>query len=73
MYFVIFLGLRLHLDHFIYLGVDAILLSDIFESPMKDLGRDVSNFTNIDPLYGTLEDFKELVSECHEKGTVSLC
>ena len=58
----------MHLEHFLYLGVDAIQLGDIFESPMKDLGRDVSNFTNIDPLYGTLQDFKDLVEECHEKG-----
>ena len=50
------------------MGVDAIQLGDIFESPMKDFGRDVSNFTNIDPVYGTLADFKELVEECHEKG-----
>ena len=48
------------------LGVDAIWLSPFFVSPMKDMGYDVSNYTSIDPLFGTMDDFEELVSLVHE-------
>ena len=42
------------------LGVDAIWLSPIFPSPMADFGYDVSDYTGIDPIFGSLADFDEL-------------
>ena len=49
------------------LGVDALWLSPIFASPMYDFGYDVSDFTAIDPSFGTMEDFDELLSEAHKR------
>jgi len=49
------------------LGVDALWLSPIFESPMYDFGYDVSDFTAIDPTFGTMEDFDELLAEAHKR------
>jgi len=56
------------LDYVAGLGVDAVWLSPIFTSPMADMGYDVSNYTDIDPLFGTLEDFDDLVAKAHELG-----
>jgi alpha-glucosidase len=50
------------------LGVDAIWLSPIFPSPMADFGYDISDYTGIDPLFGTLEDFDALVNAAHAAG-----
>ncbi len=50
------------------LGVDAIWLSPFFTSPMKDFGYDVSNYMDIDPIFGTLADFDNLVTEAHARG-----
>jgi|TARA_B100000035_G_scaffold298931_1_gene293125 alpha-glucosidase len=47
------------------LGVDAVWLSPIFTSPMKDMGYDVSHYTSIDPLFGTMQDFDHLVDSLH--------
>ena len=47
------------------LGVDAIWVSPFFESPMDDFGYDVSNFTAVDPLFGTIEHFKALLAAAH--------
>ncbi len=47
------------------LGIDAIWLSPIFTSPMRDFGYDISNYTDIDPMFGTLEDFDALVERAH--------
>ena len=49
------------------LGIDAIWFSPIFPSPMADMGYDVSNYCDIDPLFGTLDDFKELLQKAHER------
>lgn len=49
------------------LGVDAIWFSPIFPSPMADMGYDVSDYCDIDPLFGSLDDFKELVKKAHER------
>jgi alpha-glucosidase len=49
------------------LGVDAIWLSPFYPSPMADFGYDVADYTNIDPVFGDLEDFDELVKNAHEK------
>lgn len=50
------------------LGVDAIWMSPIFLSPLADFGYDVSGYTQIDPTYGTLEVFDELVTQAHARG-----
>jgi alpha-glucosidase len=50
------------------LGVDAIWLSPIFPSPMADFGYDISDYTGIDPLFGTMEDFDALIVTAHARG-----
>lgn len=60
-------GIRQHLDHLSWLGVDAIWLSPFYRSPMEDFGYDVSDHCDVDPLFGTLEDFDRLVADCHER------
>lgn len=49
------------------LGIDAIWLSPIFPSPMRDFGYDVSDYCGIDPTFGTLEDFDRLIAEAHRR------
>ncbi|MDE0588344.1 alpha glucosidase [Halocynthiibacter sp. C4] len=61
-------GITKRLDHVAALGVEAIWLSPIFMSPMKDMGYDVSDYTDIDPLFGTLADFDALIARAHELG-----
>nr|WP_111299517.1 alpha-glucosidase family protein [Paracoccus saliphilus] len=61
-------GITRRLDHVAALGADAIWLSPIFTSPMKDMGYDVSDYTGIDPLFGTMEDFDALIARAHELG-----
>ncbi|XP_043675704.1 alpha-glucosidase-like [Vespula pensylvanica] len=61
-------GIISKLDHFQDLKVDAIWLSPFYLSPMLDMGYDISNFTEVDPIFGTLEDFKNLVKGAHAKG-----
>ena len=50
------------------LGVDAIWISPFYPSPMKDFGYDVSDYTDIDPLFGNLSDFDRLLSSAHQSG-----
>ena len=61
-------GITSKLDYVASLGVDAIWLSPIFTSPMKDFGYDVSDYRDIDPMFGSLDDFKALVKRSHELG-----
>jgi len=61
-------GITHKLDYIFDLGVDAVWLSPIFTSPMKDMGYDVSDYKNIDPLFGNLEDFDELIEKASKKG-----
>lgn len=56
------------LPYLVDLGVDAIWVSPPYPGPMKDAGYDISDFTDIHPDLGTLEDFDELVAKCHENG-----
>jgi alpha-glucosidase len=61
-------GIRARLDHLVELGVDALWLSPVYPSPLADLGYDVSDYTAVDPMYGTVEDFDALVSAAHDRG-----
>lgn len=61
-------GITARLDHLAWLGVDALWLSPIYPSPMADFGYDIADFTDIDPRFGTLEDFDRLVSRAHKLG-----
>jgi alpha-glucosidase len=60
-------GITGKLDYLADLGVDAIWLSPINPSPDKDFGYDVSDYKGIDPKYGTMEDFKELIKQAHTR------
>lgn len=61
-------GITSRLDHIASLGVDAVWLSPIFTSPMADMGYDVSDYYDIDPLFGTLQDFDDFVARSHGLG-----
>ncbi|ATL25717.1 alpha-amylase family glycosyl hydrolase [Streptomyces formicae] len=56
------------LDHVAGLGVDAIWLSPFYRSPMRDFGYDVSDHTDVDPLFGDLDTFDRLLTAAHERG-----
>ncbi|MBB5233046.1 alpha-amylase family glycosyl hydrolase [Deinococcus budaensis] len=61
-------GITRRLPYVASLGVEAVWLSPIFTSPMRDFGYDVADYVDIDPLFGTLEDFDALVSEARRLG-----
>jgi alpha-glucosidase len=61
-------GIRRHLDHLLWLGVDAIWISPFFRSPMADFGYDVSDYCDVDPLFGDLDAFDRLLADAHERG-----
>ena len=61
-------GITAHLDHLEAMAVEAIWLSPFFTSPMADFGYDVSDYCDVDPVFGTLADFDALVAACHARG-----
>jgi len=61
-------GIKKRLPALAELGVDAVWYSPFFKSPQHDAGYDVSDYRDIDPLFGTLEDFDELIAESHSLG-----
>ena len=61
-------GITQHLESIAQLSVDAIWLSPFFTSPQKDAGYDVADYCDVDPLFGTLADFDEMVARAHELG-----
>ena len=61
-------GITSRLDSLAALGIDAIWLSPFMRSPQKDAGYDVSDYCDVDPLFGTLADFDSMVSRAHELG-----
>src|SRR6476469_3497053 len=61
-------GIIEHVDHLADLGVDVVWLSPVYRSPMDDNGYDISDYQDIDPLFGTLGQFDQLVALLHERG-----
>lgn len=61
-------GITQRLDYIASLGVDAVWISPFFTSPMKDYGYDVSDYCDVDPLFGTLADFDTLIARAHSLG-----
>ena len=61
-------GITARLPYVASLGVDAIWLSPFFKSPMRDFGYDVSDYCDVDPIFGTLADFDALVARAHALG-----
>ena len=61
-------GITARLEYLAKLGVDAIWLSPFFRSPMKDFGYDVSDYCDVDPIFGTIQDAKQLIKEAHRFG-----
>jgi len=58
-------GIKDRLHHIAELGADAVWISPFFKSPMKDFGYDVSGYKDIDPMFGDLHAFDELVESAH--------
>jgi alpha-glucosidase len=61
-------GIERRLDHLVDLGVNALWLSPIYPSPLADFGYDVSDYTAVDPVFGSLEAFDALVAAAHDRG-----
>lgn len=61
-------GITARLDHVADLGVDAVWVSPFFTSPMKDFGYDVADYRDVDPIFGTLDDFDALIARAHGLG-----
>src|SRR5665811_2181661 len=61
-------GIRPHLADLAWLGVDALWISPFYRSPMVDFGYDVSDYCDVDPLFGDLADFDGLVADAHALG-----
>ena len=61
-------GIRARLDHLVDLGVDAIWLSPFYPSPMADFGYDIADYCSVDPVFGTLADFDDLLMDAHGRG-----
>ncbi|MDR2037623.1 MAG: glucohydrolase, partial [Bacteroidales bacterium] len=61
-------GIINRLDYLTTLGIDAVWLSPVYRSPMADGGYDISDYCDIDPVFGTLDDFRELLAKAHDKG-----
>ena len=63
-----FPGLTSKLDHIADLGATAIWLLPFYPSPLRDDGYDVSEYCDVNPIYGTLDDFRTTVEEAHARG-----
>jgi len=61
-------GITRRLDYIADLGVDCIWLSPIFASPQADMGHDVSEYLAVDPLFGDIADFDQLIASAHARG-----
>ncbi|MEG1392380.1 MAG: alpha-amylase family glycosyl hydrolase, partial [Aurantimicrobium sp.] len=61
-------GITSKLDYLADLGVDVLWLSPVYKSPQDDNGYDISDYQDIDPLFGTLDDMRHLINETHARG-----
>jgi len=61
-------GIIQRLDYLAELGVEAVWISPFFKSPMKDFGYDISDYRQVDPIFGTLADIDRLIEEAHRRG-----
>ncbi|CAG0918158.1 unnamed protein product, partial [Notodromas monacha] len=61
-------GILSEVDHMANLGVETIWLSPVYRSPMADFGYDISDFRDVDPIFGTLDDLRDLLDAVHERG-----
>ena len=61
-------GIEQRLEYLAWLGVDAVWISPFYPSPMADFGYDVADYTGVDPLFGTMQDFEDLLKEAHRLG-----
>jgi alpha-glucosidase len=61
-------GIISKLDYLAWLGIDIIWISPIYPSPMKDFGYDISDYTGVHPLFGSMQDFDELITRVHALG-----
>src|SRR3954447_18304947 len=61
-------GIITRLDYLQWLGVTAVWLSPIYPSPMADFGYDISDYKGIHPLFGTMDDFDQLLDAIHNRG-----
>jgi oligo-1,6-glucosidase len=61
-------GITAHLDHLAELGVDVVWLSPVYPSPQDDAGYDISDYQDIEPTFGTLDDFDALLAGLHDRG-----
>ena len=61
-------GIIARFDHLVRLGVDVVWLSPIYRSPMDDNGYDISDYQDVDPLFGTLDQLDELIAKAHDAG-----
>jgi oligo-1,6-glucosidase len=62
------IGIHEHLDHLEQLGVDVVWLSPVYRSPMDDNGYDISDYHDVDPIFGTLDDLDALLEDVHRRG-----
>jgi hypothetical protein len=63
-------GIITELDYLANLGIETIWLSPVYKSPMADFGYDISDFRDVDPLFGTLDDLRQLVDGIHVRGNI---
>lgn len=61
-------GIIQRLDYIKRLGADMLWLTPIYESPLEDQGYDISNYKAINPMYGTMTDWEDLIAEVHRRG-----
>ncbi|CAD5118687.1 DgyrCDS7370 [Dimorphilus gyrociliatus] len=61
-------GIESRLDYLKWLGVSGVWISPFYKSPMADFGYDISDYKDVDPIFGTLSDFDDLIKAAHEKG-----
>jgi len=61
-------GITARLDYLAWLGIDAIWIAPFYPSPMADFGYDVANYTDVDPIFGSLADFDALLGGAHARG-----